>query len=195
MVERKPIRHGTRFGRDEHRRRGEAPCDPCRLAWNERCRETRRAAVERGWDRRNHEFHCEQCGGLSKSRRRTARFCSSRCYNLFVGNRVDVDTSDAYRAKRKRDRQTRRASLRGASSTGRVVAAEVFAADAYRCHLCNRLTDRRKSVPRPKSPTIDHVIPLTDGGAHEPLNCTACFSCNTRKGNRGGGEQLLLLAI
>lgn len=31
---RKPINHGTTAGRSQHVRRGETPCDPCRLAFN-----------------------------------------------------------------------------------------------------------------------------------------------------------------
>jgi hypothetical protein len=30
----KPIRHGTVGGRQAHKRRGETPCEPCRLAYN-----------------------------------------------------------------------------------------------------------------------------------------------------------------
>lgn len=57
-------------------------------------------------------------------------------------------------------------------------------------------TDPTKAAPHPNSPTIDHVIPLAQGGTHEPPNCrTACFQCNSHKGDRGGGEQMLLVAI
>ena len=42
----------------------------------------------------------------------------------------------------------------------------------------------------PLSPTIDHVIPLSKGGTHEPGNCRlACFRCNAIKSDGGGGEQ------
>ncbi len=77
-----------------------------------------------------------------------------------------------------------------------VYRAKVFAADGYRCHLCGLMTDRSKVVPHPKAPTIDHVIPLAEGGTHEPSNCrTAHFLCNSIKGDRGGGEQMLLLTV
>ncbi|MEU2106485.1 HNH endonuclease signature motif containing protein [Nocardia sp. NPDC019255] len=72
----------------------------------------------------------------------------------------------------------------------------MFESDGYRCHLCRRKTDPTKVAPHPRSPTIDHVIPLSKGGTHEPSNCrTACFHCNATKGDRGGGEQLLLIAV
>lgn len=71
----------------------------------------------------------------------------------------------------------------------------MYIRDGYRCHLCNRKTDPTKRVPHPRAPTLDHVIPLSCGGTHEPLNCrTACYICNTRKGAGGGGEQFILFA-
>lgn len=71
---------------------------------------------------------------------------------------------------------------------------DVFVADGYRCHLCNEMTDPRETVPHPRAPTVDHLIPLSKGGTHERANCrTACFSCNSAKQDRGGGEQFALV--
>jgi len=52
----------------------------------------------------------------------------------------------------------------------------------------------KQTVPHPKAPTIDHVIPLAQGGTHEPLNCRAAhFLCNSLKSHQGHGDQMLLL--
>lgn len=75
-----------------------------------------------------------------------------------------------------------------------VSPAAVFAADGYRCHLCDQMTDPLERVPHPKAPTVDHVVPLAKGGTHERANCrTACFRCNCGKQDRGGGEQFALV--
>lgn len=138
---------------------------------------------------------CEGCGRAAQVRRKGSRFCSVRCYNVTVGHQVDADRSQAYREKRRRDRCSRRARERDAYRA-EVVPRRVFEADGYRCHLCKRKCDRAKEVPHPKAPTVDHVVPLSDGGLHLPENCrTACFRCNNSKGSRGGGEQLLLVAV
>jgi 5-methylcytosine-specific restriction endonuclease McrA len=51
--------------------------------------------------------------------------------------------------------------------------------DKYRCVYCGYTSHL----------TIDHVIPLSKGGSKDISNCvTACFYCNTRKGNRTPGE-------
>lgn len=40
-------------------------------------------------------------------------------------------------------------------------------------------------------PSLDHVIPMSKGGAHSYANTQlAHWLCNVTKGNRGGGEQL-----
>jgi 5-methylcytosine-specific restriction endonuclease McrA len=51
-----------------------------------------------------------------------------------------------------------------------------------------------KSVPHPKAPTIDHIIPLSAGGDDTKANVRlAHFLCNSRRGNRGDVEQLKLI--
>lgn len=43
-------------------------------------------------------------------------------------------------------------------------------------------------------PSIDHIVPLSQGGTHELANVQlAHYRCNLSKNNRGSGEQLLLI--
>jgi hypothetical protein len=121
------------------------------------------------------------------------------CSTWFVSFHTDVTCSAECRAMHNRlviqvCRDRRRARKRDAFVEV-VYRKKVFERDGYRCHLCGKRTNPNRPVPHPKAPTIDHIIPLAAGGTHEPLNCrTACFLCNSRKGNRGGGEQLMLIA-
>jgi 5-methylcytosine-specific restriction endonuclease McrA len=99
------------------------------------------------------------------------------------------------RSCKTRDGQSRRRAREANAFVSHVNRAKVFTADGYRCHLCRKLCNQMVTVPHPNAPTVDHVIPLARGGTHEPSNCrTACFKCNCMKRDRGGGEQLLLLA-
>lgn len=94
----------------------------------------------------------------------------------------------------RRDHYHRRRALKRQASTGEPVRlAEIRERDRNCCHLCGkRVSD--KPWPHPLSPSLDHVVPLTKGGSHDPANVKlAHLRCNTAKGNRGGGEQLLLI--
>jgi hypothetical protein len=77
----------------------------------------------------------------------------------------------------------------------------IYERDGYRCQICNKQVFQkamyRKSDGKihPLSPTIDHIVPMSRGGNHEPDNCqTACFLCNSRKSDSGGGQLRLAIA-
>lgn len=121
------------------------------------------------------------------------------CATWFVTLYTDVTCSTDCQAEReraiKRNSKDRRRARKKAAYVADVWRKEVFERDGYRCHLCRKKTLPHKQVPHPRAPTLDHVIPLASGGTHEPLNTrTACFLCNATKSDRGGGEQLLLIA-
>lgn len=62
---------------------------------------------------------------------------------------------------------------------------DIFERDGYICQLCG--TGVLPFVPHqhPMYPTIDHIIPLSKGGTHEPSNVqTAHLGCNASKGAR-----------
>ena len=66
--------------------------------------------------------------------------------------------------------------------------------DKGRCQLCGDQLSEATKFPHPKTPTQDHIVPLSRGGRHERSNLQlACFACNRQKGNRSRGEQLLLV--
>lgn len=185
---------GTTFSarRDTSQRFCSLACngkDQTRLAMQDRARRSQVALYTGPRLRR-------PCPTSLPTTRRT--FKSGRCRvcgTWFVSLNLDVTCSiECHVMKRRIDKDKRRA-LKRAAYIADVSRKQVFERDGYRCHLCHRKTNPTKQVPHPRAPTIDHIIPLANHGTHEPLNCrTACFQCNSRKGNRGGGEQLLLIA-
>lgn len=95
-------------------------------------------------------------------------------------------------ATRERDHK-RRARLRGNTAES-VKRRVVFERDGWKCALCGKRVLKDKTSPHPLSPSIDHIIPISKGGAHSYANVQlAHLSCNVAKGNRGGGEQLALI--
>lgn len=71
------------------------------------------------------------------------------------------------------------------------------ACDGDKCAICNHRVDLTlKSGPRGdrRGPSIDHVIPRSQGGSDDLANLRlAHWGCNQARGNRGGGEQLALV--
>jgi 5-methylcytosine-specific restriction endonuclease McrA len=90
-------------------------------------------------------------------------------------------------------RHRRRARERGAFIAP-VSPRQIHERDGWRCHICRKKVSKTAVVPHPRAATLDHLVPLAALGSHEPANvATACFRCNCIKGDRGGGEQLMLV--
>jgi 5-methylcytosine-specific restriction endonuclease McrA len=91
-----------------------------------------------------------------------ARWCSQRCVNNDVKRR-------------------HRARLVGATVTP-VTPWSIFERDRWICQLCGGPIDRDVIAPHPRSKSIDHIVPLSLGGAHTNSNLqTAHFQCNQIK--------------
>ena len=59
---------------------------------------------------------------------------------------------------------------------------EIFERDGYICQLCGTGVVPWMNYGHPLYPTIDHIIPLSRGGTHEPSNVqTAHRGCNASK--------------
>lgn len=98
------------------------------------------------------------------------------------------------RACLRADFKAKRRALQRDAFVAAVYRARVFERDKWTCQICHRKVNRDAVAPHPRAPVLDHVIPLAAGGTHEPANVQcAHFLCNSIKGKRGGGEQLLLV--
>lgn len=68
-----------------------------------------------------------------------------------------------------------------------VSLAEVWERDGGVCGICLELIDPGLKWPDRMSTTLDHVIPLSRGGTHEPGNVQLAHAvCNCRKNDRIG---------
>lgn len=153
----------------------------------------------------NIEPLCLRCGRV-----RDTRYCGcwtyvpvephptvcKRCGDVFVGKWQrycqpcrSLNGMDARRAARTKDRARRRGIPRESYRP-----TTVFERDGWRCHLCGKAVNRGRVVPHPMAPTIDHLIPVSAGGADVMTNvATAHFECNSRR-QAGGIAQLRLIA-
>lgn len=134
---------------------------------------------------------CVMCGAgfvvnlASAGRYRTV--CSKPCRN-----RRNYATPAGQKVRRAaKDR--RRARQRDAYIED-VDRQAIYERDGWRCRLCGKRVPRDLVVPDELAATLDHIIPLSAGGTHEPRNCQlAHFRCNVAKGNRAASDQLRLI--
>lgn len=86
-----------------------------------------------------------------------------------------------------RNDRRRKAVERGASVAERFDAIEMFERDGWTCALCGQLIDTTLVFPDRMSATIDHVLPVSEGGQHTRKNVQAAhFTCNASKRDRLG---------
>lgn len=120
------------------------------------------------------------------------------CGDDFCRSSFVMDRPAGYCSRKcggKAARERRRATLKNAYVAD-VNRKDIYERDGWCCQLCGKAVKRDAEVPHPKAPTIDHIIPLADGGTHEPKNAQlAHFLCNAIKGAGvpASGDQLRLI--
>lgn len=153
---------------------------------------------------------CEVCGSPCKGG--ASRFCSYACNKKWRGERrcrcgaVVANCSAFSRpsckgCKRESARihkrlygcYRRRCRTYGGHFNSGVKPKDIFARDRWRCHVCNRKTQKIFRNDDPLSATVDHhPIPLSKGGDHDWHNVRcACKRCNELKGNKWDGQRRL----
>src|SRR5574340_33933 len=153
----------------------EAYCsDDCRRARERRRYRETFVSVEETNPVVQHE--CAQCGRIFETRKNSDGrvFCSERCAHA-------------------NGKQKRKASKRNSGSVF-VSFAAIIRRDKGKCQLCGKPVALKQKAPHPKSPTLDHILPVSKGGKHHPDNVRlAHFECNSRR--RNTGEAQLRLAL
>jgi hypothetical protein len=138
-----------------------------------RCRHRAKAARAPKPGRPSHRARtvvatCQSCGSDFSCTRRDAKFCS-KCGRCTESNLANA---------------RRRAARIRAVTIAPVVKSDIYARDDWTCQLCGEPV-RQDLYPHPLSASLDHIVPLSKGGTHEPANVQlAHLRCNIRKGNR-----------
>lgn len=124
-------------------------------------------ATNPGYD----EKECTECRSVFKP----ASVISAKCPACKLASK---------RARYIENKRHRRARIRGVT-VEKFKAIEVFERDGWICQLCFEPVDRTKKMPHPKSVALDHVLPISLGGAHSRDNTQcSCRACNTVKSDQ-----------
>ena len=92
----------------------------------------------------------------------------------------------AHREKSRERTHHWRARLR-AAFIAPVDAIAIYGRDQGRCHICGRKV-------KPKDASMDHLIPLSLGGTHEPVNVRLAHrKCNMKRQHRGPAQLIMVL--
>lgn len=135
----------------------------------------------------HHPFWIDYC-----AKNRPRLFCSRRCGKR--QSRREYDKTESGRAARSRQAHVRRMRKSGAA-VERFTPMEIFARDKWVCQVCKRKVNPRKyRHPHPLSASLDHVIPVSQGGPHTRANVRlAHLICNSVRGDGATNDQLRLL--
>lgn len=156
---------GTPQGRDQHRHRGEAPCDPCREAWNMVSRERQRSLRKSGWVRPGRSTPksapCGACGDPVTGWVRSDVPMHNACRpEKFWANAIQISDRDRL---------------------------DIYDRDAWTCQLCSLPVDPQLAHQDRMAATLDHIAPrsLTLFPDDSPENLRLAHrACNSARGNR-----------
>lgn len=155
---------------------------------------------------------CPECGEVFTARRKDGRFCSPLCLARAMRDNPSRQCEDpgcarpvrarglcqmhlrrVYRAEgseappvwneRRKANKRKRDALKWGVDAESIVDTEVYDRDGWLCGICAAPVDRSLVWPDPQSVSLDHVVPLSRGGAHVLSNVQCShLRCNIRKG-------------
>lgn len=141
------------------------------------CLRASNAAKQRARYAADPEWH------ITKSRRNRAEMTPEQIAAEKIRKREWAKQAGYFEAKREGD-QRRRARKAGAV-TEKFATFEIFERDEWQCGICVEAVDKSLKYPDPRSPSLDHIIPLSFDGDHTRANVRlAHLICNIRRGNR-----------
>lgn len=160
---------------------------------------------------------CLRCGGpLKEHANERTKFCSipcaaeychdvscQKCGKVFIRRGVQGPKSYCHRCKRKAILESKRRHGKNIAKRARRYGVErvpysreeLLSRDGWQCQLClvpllKRWTYNKQTlVPHPRNATLDHIVPMSKGGADAPWNIQACcLQCNGKKSASTKGQ-------
>lgn len=164
------------------------PVNLCRFCGTELGRRSKGFCSVECMQQHEEPMPCRKCGKPATAK-------AGRKFVTCDDCKRQADSQARKRAKQRYGRNHRQRARRYGVKYVAFPVRSIYERDGYKCQLCGGQVlskaayRKRDGKIHPRSPTIDHIVPMSKGGNHEPVNCqTACFSCNTKKGAAAGGQ-------
>lgn len=145
---------------------------------------------------RGHARYCNAHRGMDKRRLNMTHISygqCARCSSTYIRRTVHLGEFCSTNCANRTRNRNRRHLERSAQRTGdNITLRQLGERDSWRCHLCGKPVTKTPGN-LPKSPSIDHLVPLSERGTHTwPNVALAHRACNTTRGT--GQAQLRLIA-
>lgn len=121
---------------------------------------------------------CKSCSAiLLRKFVQLCRLCRSDKVQIY---RKKYRKSDSFKISKRKHRSIRRARIRCSDGAEVFDPFEVFDRDKWQCKICSVQTPKSKRGSLDDdAPELDHIIPLSKGGAHTRANTQClCRKCN-----------------
>lgn len=198
--------------RHAHGGRKTGICPLCGGPCQKQSKHCRECQVKRGATRELPDRPCVVCGEMFRPQGRTIKCCSlacshkagaktlqaikitkncQRCGREFVTD--ELHSYAKYCAKCRGygdiEKNRRRRAIKRKAQADKINDLEIYERDGWICQICGKRVNKDVKWPHPKSPSIDHIIPLSQGGEHIKTNVQlAHLDCNNLKRAKGGGQ-------
>jgi hypothetical protein len=155
-----------------------ATCNACkrcaRKAWREEFKERERERSRNWWKEKRtwvpEILTCKGCNIVIGPKRAEG-----------MGGQIAL--CDTCKAEDLRKRSSYRRALKRGVGSDKIDRLVVFERDGWKCMLCGGELAQLERWPHPEFPTIDHIVPLSRGGAHTYVNVQAAhLGCNLKRG-------------
>jgi 5-methylcytosine-specific restriction endonuclease McrA len=137
---------------------------------------------------------CTVCEAPFESKQTKAFCCSHACTKVRQKEARDQQSIRDRKWTNVLEKWTHANNMRRARTAGSETfrRAEIFDRDRWICGLCGKKVNRQLKFPDSGSASLDHIVPLSEGGAHSRANTQiAHLGCNSRKQAGPGGQTRL----
>lgn len=149
----------------------------------------------REWTPRADEYTCLVCGTLFQSNGISRQFCHVNCqglYNRYNGQVPSLDFNCGMCGEHiihgkdgiwsRRDRLICSRCKSSSNARHGTSAGALALRDGNTCKLCGEEVDMTLRFPDRMAGTVDHILPVSRGGTHDPENLQLAHqSCNSKK--------------